>query len=88
VFHNVCRPVLPADNRRRLLVARGRYGGSLFRDQSGLVAACAWERHTGAAVARAGGAGIQGIEAVLARSMMTELPFGPLGSPAGFRPSF
>jgi predicted transposase YbfD/YdcC len=44
----ICRPVLPADDRtalwagcsRRLLVTRGRYGGSLFRDQSGLAAAC------------------------------------------------
>jgi hypothetical protein len=44
--------------------------------QSGLAAACVCERHAGttacAAVARsAGGAGIQGVDAALARSMMT-----------------
>jgi hypothetical protein len=36
---------------RRLLVARGRYGGSLFRDQSGLAAGCVCERHAGTTAA-------------------------------------
>jgi hypothetical protein len=80
VSKRICRPVLPADDRtaRRLFSTiigrRGRYGSSLFRDQSGLAAACCRERHAGgAAVALStGGVGLYGVDAVLARSMMTD----------------